>query len=258
MIAQARPPFDDANPTRKRRILGIRVDDLSWDEALTRIDGLIAERGRFVVTPNPEMLMAARRNSAARDAIERADLATADGVGLRWAGRLLRQPLREIIPGSSLVLRLAERGAPKRQRWFLLGAAPGVADEAGAMLETDYPGITIAGTHGGTARPSEDHVTRSLIADAGPIDVLLVAYGSPAQEIWLERNIEHLDVGVAVGVGGTFNFIAGHSRWPPDWVRRLQVIWLWRLVTEPWRWRRQLVLVRFVGAVVREAVREAL
>ncbi len=259
MIADYRSPFDDAHPTRRRRILGVRVDDVTWDEALEIIGAIgaagatRAEGGGYVVTPNPEMVMAARANLAVRDAIEGADLATADGVGLLWAGRRLGQPLRDVIPGSALTLRLAERGAASGQRWFLLGAGPGVAEAAGAVLAADNPGLVIAGTHGGTPNSEDDEEIRRAVQAAGHVDVLLVAYGSPAQELWLARNARQLPVGVSIGVGGTFDFIAGRSAWPPEWVRRWQLIWLWRLVREPWRWRRQVALVRFVGAVLRES-----
>lgn len=256
MIADSRPPFDDAHPTRRRRILGVRVDDVSWDEALSQIGAMaVAGGGHYVVTPNPEMVMAARADETVRDAIEAADLATADGVGLRWAGARLGQPLRAVIPGSSLTLRLAEQGARSGQRWFLLGAGPGVAKAAAQALVADHPGLRIAGTFGGTPRPEDDAAVCAVIRAAGPIDILLVAYGSPAQELWLARNARRLPIGVAIGVGGTFDFLAGKSAWPPRWVKRMGLIWLWRLVREPWRWRRQLRLVRFVGTVVRERVR---
>lgn len=252
MIADSARHQDVDRPPRRRRILGVRVDDVSWDEALQRIGGMIdsGRRGHYVVTPNPEIVMAARADPAVRDAIEGADLATADGVGLGWAGSVLGQPLRAIVPGSTLTLRLAERGAPSGQRWFLLGAGPGVAEAAGRSLVRRSPGLEIAGTYGGTPRPEDDAGALEAIRAAGPVDVLLVAYGSPSQELWLARNAGRLPVGVAIGVGGTFDFLAGRSAWPPEWVGRLRLIWLWRLAREPWRWRRQLALVGFVAAVL--------
>jgi N-acetylglucosaminyldiphosphoundecaprenol N-acetyl-beta-D-mannosaminyltransferase len=242
---------------RSRRILGIRVDDVSWAEALSLLDGFI-ESGQphIVVTPNPEIVMRARSQAALARAIERSDLALADGVGLRWAGRLLHRPIREVVPGSDLVVRLADRAA-SGQRWFLLGGAPGAAEEAGRALQRRNPGLVVAGTVDGAPDPTFDRQAIRAIQESAPVDVLLVAYGAPGQEIWMTRNQPRLRVPLAMGVGGTFNFLAGRSPVPPAFVRRANAIWLFRLVTEPWRWRRQLALVRFAAAVLAEAVRGA-
>src|SRR5512136_1798806 len=126
MIAQPGTATINDRPSIRRRILGVRVDDASWDEVVARIDGFHAVGGpHIVVTPNPEIVMRARSDADLRACIERADLAPADGVGIRWAGRLLGQPIRQVVPGSDLVVRLAARGAARGERWFLLGAAPG-------------------------------------------------------------------------------------------------------------------------------------
>jgi N-acetylglucosaminyldiphosphoundecaprenol N-acetyl-beta-D-mannosaminyltransferase len=253
MIAEARPPTTAGPPCARRRILGIRVDDVTWPQALALLDGFVASgQPHSVVTPNPEIVMAARRDAALASAIEAADLAPADGVGLRWAGRVLAQPIRQVVPGSDLVVRLAVRAAAG-QRWFLLGGAPGAAEEAGRALRLRNPGLVIAGTFGGAPEPAFDDRTVAAVLASAPVDVLLVAYGAPGQEIWITRNMEALGVPLTMGVGGTFNFLAGRSRVPPAFVRRANAIWLFRLVTEPWRWRRQLALVRFVGAVLAEA-----
>jgi N-acetylglucosaminyldiphosphoundecaprenol N-acetyl-beta-D-mannosaminyltransferase len=230
--AEAAPP--------RRHILGARIDDLDWERALAQIEGY-ARTGRphQLVTPNPELVMRARRDPAFRAVLEAADLSTCDGVGLRWAGRMLNQPLRAVIPGSELILRMAPQAAAAGRRWFLLGGAPGVAEAVGHRLEAEHPGLVIAGCHAGSPRPEYEADILAQIAAAGPVDALFVAYGSPAQELWIARNLERMDIPVAVGIGGAFNFVAGISRRPPEWVRRAGLIWLFRLVTEPWRWRRQ-------------------
>lgn len=234
----------------------MRVDDVTWDEALAIIDGFVASRApHHVVTPNPELVMLARARADFREVMARADLAPADGVGLLWAGRRLGQPLREVVPGSALIERMAARAAPRGDRWFLLGAAPGVAEAVGRILAARHPGLVIAGTHGGSPRPEDEDEIVGRIAAAGPVDALLVAYGSPAQELWIARNQPRLRVPVAAGIGGGFNFIAGRSRRPPGPVVRLNLIWLFRLVTEPWRWRRQAALARFVVLVMWTALR---
>jgi len=247
--------IDDAVPAR-RRVLGVRVDDVTWPEVLASVDAFVASGAPHqVVTPNPEMVMLARRDKDFWAILERADLAPCDGVGLCWAGRVLGQPLREVVAGSELVPRMAVEAGTKGQRWFLLGGEEGVAEKAGAALLQRSAGLEIAGTHAGSPGPEHDDAICSIIEGAAPIDVLLVAYGAPAQEKWIARNQRRLEIPVAMGVGGTFNFLSGRSPLPPPWVARANLIWLHRLATEPWRWRRQARLVPFVALVLGEALR---
>jgi N-acetylglucosaminyldiphosphoundecaprenol N-acetyl-beta-D-mannosaminyltransferase len=244
---------------RRAWILGVRVDDVTMDEAVALIMGWTGEAGaRIVVTPNPEMVMAARRDQGFRTILNGAALAVPDGVGLRWAARLLGEPLRTTVPGDALVEQLAAPAAARGQRWFLLGAAEGVAAAAGRVLAARYPGLVIAGTLAGAPEPAGDAMARAAIRAAGPVDVVLVAYGAPKQERWLVRNLSAVGVSVGIGVGGTFNFIAGYSRRPPARVQRMGLGWLFRLVTEPWRWRRQVALPRFAALVLADAVRRRL
>lgn len=229
---------------------------MTWEETLALCDTFLASgTPHQIVTPNPEFVMKARRDAGFRELIAAADLAPADGVGLLWAGRRLGQPLREVVPGSELMVRLAERWAARGARWFFLGAEEGVAEAVGRRLASTYPGLVVAGSYSGTPHAHEDDLICRRIEAAGPVDVLAVAYGAPAQERWIARNQSRLRIPIAIGVGGTFNFVAGRSRRPPEWVRRWGLIWLFRLATEPWRWKRQLVLARFVWAVLTESNR---
>lgn len=240
-------------------LLGVRVDDVTFEEALDLIESFIAAGGpHAVVTPNPEIVMAAQRDVEFRAALNASALAIPDGVGLLLGARLLGHRLRQHVRGTDLVYRLAELSAARGYRLFLLGAADGVAAAAAEALRRRYPGLQVAGAAPGSPRPEEDAAVRSLVASAGRVDVLLVAYGAPAQEKWLARNLAPLGVPVGMGVGGVFNFIAGRSPRAPLWVRRLELEWLHRLVTEPWRWRRQLALPRFALAVLAEAARRRL
>ncbi len=246
----------EAERPRRVSILGVRVDDVSWPETFAHIEAYLRSgRHHQIMTPNPEFVMLARRESRFRALLDEVDLAPADGIGLKWAAALLGDRIRELVPGSELVVRLAERGAPHGQRWFLLGAAEGVAATAGNELRRRFPGLTIAGSYSGAPGPEHDDEICARIEAAMPVDLLLVAFGAPRQDFWIARNQPRLRIPVAIGVGGTFNFIAGRSRRPPALVKRLNLIWLFRLVTEPWRWRRQLALVRFAGLVLAEALR---
>lgn len=244
-------------------VLGTRVDDVTMDEAVDCVAALIADgratgRCHVVATPNPEMVVQARRDPALAAALAAAALATPDGVGIRWAARRLGTPIRAVVPGSALTVRLAAAAAERGWRLFLLGAAEGVAERAAARLTADHPGLAIAGTFSGSPRPADAAAVQAALAAAAPVDVLLVAFGTPAQETWLTANLDTLGIPVGIGVGGTLDFVAGIAAWPPSVVQRLGLTWLWRLVRQPWRWRRQLRLVRFVGLTFAAARRRRL
>lgn len=238
---------------RSYYILGMRVDDVTFPEALELIEGYIRSGGcHRVVTPNPEFAMSAHRDAEFREVVNGSSMAIPDGIGLMLAARLAGRRFREHVRGTDLVHRTAALCARKGYRMFLLGAAPGVAEAAAARLVADNPGLQIAGTYAGAYRPEHDAETRAAIGRAGRVDVILVAYGAPNQEKWLARNQAKLGIPCGVGVGGVFNFLSGRSKRAPLWIRRLELEWLYRLATEPWRWRRQLSLLAFGAAVVWE------
>ena len=237
-------------------ILGVRVDDVTYAETLAQLRQYVASREpHYVVTPNPEFVMLAQRDAAFRAALVGAALAIPDGGGLLLAARLWGRPLREQVRGTDLVYRLAALGAREGHRWYLLGAAPGVARMAGRRLAARYPGLQIVGAAPGSPDAGDDDATRAAVRGAAPIDVLLVAYGAPAQELWMARNVRALRVPVAMGVGGVLDYIAGRAPRAPRWLREMGLEWLFRLVRYPWRWRRQLALPRFAAQVIVEAPR---
>lgn len=230
-------------------ILGVRVDDVTPDEALAAISGFVmSRRPHQVATVNPEFVMAARRHPDFKAVLAAADLCVPDGVGLLWGSWLLRQPLRTRVTGVDLVWRVAELAAERGWSVFLLGGRGGAGQQAAERLKARCPGLRIAGTYEGDrdALEAAEHVAR-----ARP-DILLVAYGAPAQELWIARHKAQLVVPVAIGVGGSFDFIAGRARRAPSWLRRLGLEWLHRLAHEPWRWRRMLALPEFAILVLRQ------
>jgi N-acetylglucosaminyldiphosphoundecaprenol N-acetyl-beta-D-mannosaminyltransferase len=232
-------------------VFGVRVDDVTFPEALALLRRFVASRApHYVVTPNPEFIMRAQRDGAFRAALNGAALAIPDGGGLLLAARLWGCPFREQVRGTDLVYQLATVGAREGQRWFLLGAAPGVAAAAGRRLMARYPGLQVVGTFAGSPHPADDAAACAAIRAAAPVDVLLVAYGAPGQELWMARNAAALDVPVAIGVGGVLDFISGRVRRAPRWVRDLGLEWLFRLLVQPRRWRRQLALPRFALRVL--------
>jgi N-acetylglucosaminyldiphosphoundecaprenol N-acetyl-beta-D-mannosaminyltransferase len=240
---------------RSVRILGVRIDDVTYEQAVALVERFVAERGpHAIATPNPEFVMLARRHPAFRAALESVALAVPDGIGLLLAARWLGRPLRQHVRGTDLVHRLAAHSVPRGWRWLLLGAAGGVASEAAAALRQAYPGLQVVGALPGSPRPADDAWVRQEIRALGPIDLALVAYGAPAQELWLQRNLEPLDLPVGIGVGGVLNFLAGRVPRAPGWVRRIELEFLYRLWVEPWRWRRQLAIPHFALLAASEAL----
>jgi N-acetylglucosaminyldiphosphoundecaprenol N-acetyl-beta-D-mannosaminyltransferase len=241
-----------ADPRASVRILNVRVDALTYDDLLRQVGVFVAQRGPHqVATVNPEFVMEARRNARFRSVLENSDLCLADGVGLLWAARLQGTPLPERVTGSDGVPLIAERAALAGWRIYLLGAAPGVAERAGEVLAQRFPGLDVAGTLAGSPSDADAPGTIACIRQALP-DILFVAYGAPAQDLWIANHGAELGVPVMMGVGGAFDHITGLRRRAPRWVQRLNLEWLYRLFTQPWRWRRQLALPRFAWAVLRE------
>ncbi|HEV2472839.1 MAG TPA: WecB/TagA/CpsF family glycosyltransferase [Chthonomonadales bacterium] len=234
----------------------MRVDAVTREQALDAIEQFAAKRRasletgdvlacQQVVTVNTEFVMEAQRNSAFREAINAAALVVADGVGIVWATRLRGTPVPERITGTDTVMDVAKRCARSGYRLYLLGAAPGVAELAAERLQAIAPGLEIAGTYAGSPAPEEeDGIVERL--NAARADVLCVAYGAPAQELWIRRNLERLPVAVAMGVGGAFDFLSGRQRRAPRIMQRLGLEWLYRLYREPWRWRRMLAIPQFM------------
>jgi len=236
-------------------VLGVRVDDVTLAEAVAISHACIRSgEPHRIVTPNAEFVMAARRRPAFRKILNDSTLAIPDGAGLLLAGRLLGTPLREQVAGTDLADRIAGLCAREGYRLFLLGAAPGVAEEAARRLEERHPGLMVAGAFAGSPDPAADETTRARLQAAGPIDALFVAYGGEKQESWIDRNQAALGIPLAIGVGGALDFISGRVPRAPRVMRRLGLDWLFRLIVEPWRWRRQLALPRFVIAVTYEGV----
>lgn len=242
-------------PRPALRILGVPIHDVTLDEALDWIAVWVAEGGvHQIATVNPEFVMTARRDLAFRAVLENADICLPDGVGITLAARYLGRSLRERVAGVDLVERLSARAAREGWRLFLLGAAPGVAERAAAVLCSRNPGLTIAGTYAGSPRVEEEDEIVRRVREAGA-DILLVAYGAPAQDLWLARNLARTGARVGAGVGGALDYIAGVVPRAPRWMRRVGLEWLYRLIRQPWRWRRQRVLPLYALLILRERFR---
>lgn len=203
-----------------------------------------------IATVNPEFIMTAQRDVEFRRILNQADLCLPDGVGLLLAGRWLGRPFPERVAGSDFVYLLAQLAARNGWRLFLLGAAPGVAEEAAAVFQQRFPELNIAGTHGGSPDPAENEAIVARINESRA-GLLYVAFGAPSQDKWISRNRETLSsVRVALGVGGSLDFVTGRATRAPRWIQDIGLEWLHRLVKEPWRWRRMLALPEFGARIL--------
>lgn len=218
---------------------------LEWIEA-----AIEARTPRQICTANPEFIITAQEDAEFKAILNGADLVIPDGVGLLWAARRLGKFLPERVAGSDLVVRLAERGAQRGWRVFFLGAAEGVAARAAEILQTRYSSFNCVGTFSGSPRAEDEAEILSRVQAAQP-DILLVAFGHPQQDKWIARLREKLNVPVSMGVGGSFDFIAGVVPRAPLWLQRLNLEWLYRLWRQPWRAKRIFnAVVRFPLAVL--------
>jgi len=235
-------------------LLGIRVDDVTFDEMLARMGAYIADgKPHQICTVNPEFLMLAQRDPEFRQILAHSDLNIPDGGFLLWAARRKGGRLRQRVTGSDGLPMFAERAASKGYRLYFLGAAAGIAERAAQVLRQRYPALQVVGTFAGSPSPADEDAIVARIRAARP-DALFVAYGAPQQDKWLARNAARLGVPLQMGVGGTFDFIAGIVPRAPAWMRRLGLEWLHRLLLQPWRWRRQLAIWQFAWLTVRGRV----
>jgi N-acetylglucosaminyldiphosphoundecaprenol N-acetyl-beta-D-mannosaminyltransferase len=242
--------MSDLQPISSISILGVPVHDVTTEDTLVLMDQFVREGGPHqVCTVNPEFIMTAQRDAEFKRILTRAALNIPDGVGVLWAARRLGHPLRERVAGSDLVAQIADRARTAGWHIFLLGAAEGVADCAADILRRRFPQTSIVGTYAGSPQPGEEAGIAARVRSSGA-NVLLVAYGAPKQDKWIARNIAHTGAAVAIGIGGSLDFIAGTQKRAPRALQRVGLEWLYRLVREPWRWRRQLALPKFVWAVL--------
>ncbi len=226
-------------------LLGVPIDAVTSGEAVARLHQLLNEPGsHHVMTPNSEMLVESVHNIPFRETLYVASMNLPDSAGLLWAARMTGQSLPERVTGVDTVEALCatlDSATPV----FLLGAAPGVAAKTAIILQSKNPRLVIAGTFSGSPRSEEAVEIIRLINAAGP-RLLLVAFGAPAQDLWIAEHLMHCKtVRVAMGVGGTFDFITGVQKRAPAILRQMGLEWLWRVVREPKRigriWRAVVV-----------------
>lgn len=237
-------------------ILDCAVDQVGQEKALQAAVGLIERRRNSrVITLNVEMVYQARNSPELKNMLAEAELVVPDGIGIVWAGRRQGLDLPERVAGIDLMTSLCQEAARRSWRVFLLGAAPGVAERAARNLQRQYPGLQIAGVRDGYFAPEdEDRLVRE-IRDLSP-DLLLAGLGVPKQEFFLARHGVEMGVPLSMGVGGSFDVLSGNKQRAPRWIIGLHLEWLYRLLQEPSRLKRQMVLPRFAWMVLRQRRRK--
>jgi len=231
-------------------ILGCRLDLLDQDDATEAILCFAREgAGARVVTLGTEMVVYAQRDPAFREVINSSALSLCDTIGILTVARRRGARLEERVTGVELMERLCQRAAAEALPVFLFGGAEGVAADAAAILEVSFPGLIVAGTRNGFYTSEEEPAIVETIRASGA-QILFVGLGSPRQEMWLARNLAATGCGAGIGVGGSFDVISGRVKRAPMIWRQLGIEWLYRLIREPQRLRRQLALPYFVWLVV--------
>lgn len=259
----------------KIKDLILQIESLNSNQVLEYLVKKAEKSGRrtFVVTINPELVMLAKTSSEYEKVLKFSDLTVADGIGIIWAGKIFGKKFPERIHGVDLVEKLSEAVSNKPITVGLVGGRENVAQLSAECLKSKYPNLKIAFAMeempGLEADINDELRIKNKDLRKGPnqsskivnrkssiinpsCDILFVAFGSPKQELWIYKHLDQIDTKVAIGVGGAFDFISGRVSRAPVWVRKIGMEWLFRLIIQPWRIKRQLALPRFVLLVLKE------
>ncbi len=227
-------------------ILGTKIARMTMAEVLDWVRMMVEQgKPRHIVTANAEILHKAWKDKKFFHIINKADLITADGSGVIWAARFLGKPLPERVTGIDLVHKIFSVAENKGWRIYFLGATEKVVEKAVLNTLSRHPLLQVAGYHNGYYAPEETAGVVAKIAQEAP-DILLVGMGAPRQEYFIQEHLRDLKATVAIGVGGSFDVLAGVMKRAPRWMQRLGLEWLYRLWQEPGRYKRMLALPLFV------------
>jgi N-acetylglucosaminyldiphosphoundecaprenol N-acetyl-beta-D-mannosaminyltransferase len=230
-------------------ICGLRLARIGRQDAVCWLrQRLRSGRSHLIVTLDASGVVIAQDDAEYRQIVNSADLVTPDSTGILWAASRHGVPLLERVCGIDLIGDIAAVCAETGRSIYLLGSRPGVAGEAATALAASYPGLRLAGAHHGYFGAAEGAAIVEMVQSSKP-DVVFIGMGIPRQEKWARRHLAELGASVVMGVGGSFEVIAGRRRRAPLWMRRHGLEWLWRLGSDPRKIRKNLMLFRFVAAV---------
>jgi len=229
----------------KKDILGVKIDDLNMAETLSVVEKWIWNPGpHYIVTPNPEFVIAAQTDQLFKKILNSADLAIPDGVGLKLSG------VKNTVSGTDLMKELVRLSAEKGFTVGFLGGKDGVAKKCAECLLRKYPNLKISYVSSGGIVDKNGNPSQTTNYKLPPTDLLFVAFGHIKQEKWIASNLENIPVKLAMGVGGAFDYLSGSVPRAPEWIRRLGFEWLFRLIVQPWRIRRQIALLKYLWLIM--------
>lgn len=263
-------------------ILSVKIDNVNLDEAVKKLDSLLTQKKPAIIcTPNTEFIVTALKDADFKNILnKKSDLNIPDGFGLLWAAKfntlkcinlpilreislivlwvlsimlipllpaLYKNPIRERVAGSDFVRSLAKYAAKNKLRIFLLGGAPTIAERTALQLQTEIPDLRVAGVDSSKSTETVK-IIETIIKSKS--EILLTAFGAPKQEKWLVENLSKTNCKIGIGIGGSFDFIAGVKKRAPLWMQKMGLEWLFRLVKEPSRIRRQLALPEFMWLIL--------
>lgn len=229
----------------KTNILNVMFDSVTRGNILTILTERInANKKTFLVTANPEIVMHANDDDDYLQIIKEADFVIADGIGIIIGSKIIGQPLPERIPGFELMQDLLKKGHEEGWSAYFLGAKREVVETAVANIHRQYPNLTISGFHDGYFDWDSDEIPNEIIKTQP--DLIFVALGLPRQEKFIAKHLPAFEKGLFIGVGGSFDVLAGAVKRAPVFWQKLNLEWLYRLMKQPSRWRRMLALPAFV------------
>lgn len=244
----------------KNQLLGISIQPLTKKEILEKIKKyiLLTESFAHVVSLNPENVVLANEAKDFMEVIRAAQIRIIDGVGIVLAGQILNIDVGERLTGVDLMSDLVKEASRMRLRVVLIGGEANLAERLADCYNRAYPEAKFIGLQAikkiKNPKKEEEDKLFSIVAEYKP-HLLFAAFGSPDQELWLYRNRAYLKGVVCMGVGGAFEFLGHEIRRAPARIRIIGLEWLFRLILQPWRWRRQLRLIKFMWLVVKERLR---
>lgn len=233
-------------------ILDVNIDRVSMDEAVKRVESFLeSDKFNMVFTPNAEIVMAARKDSFLMKLLNDADLVIPDGVGVVLASKINGTPVKEKVAGFELLKNLLMESDKKGYKIYFFGGKPGIADKAIHNVKKDYKNINFVGSRNGYFKDKDE---QTIIDDINKsnADILFVALGAPRQEYWIYKNRDKIKIKVAIGVGGSFDILAGEAKRAPKIFIKLGLEWFYRLLKEPWRYKRMMELPKFAMCVIKE------
>ena len=226
----------------KKNVLGVKIDDVAISEVLELVGKWLKGGGKhYIVTPNPEIVVMSQKDEELKKIINNAELAIPDGIGLKISG-----DIENTTPGIDVLESLVEMAADWGATVGFLGGRGDVAKRTAECLKLKYPNLKVVFAESG----GEINKGGNL-GNLGKMDLLFVAFGPPKQEKWIAKNLDKIPVKVAMGVGGAFDYLSGRVPRAPIWIRSIGFEWLFRLVMQPWRIKRQLNLIKYIWLLLK-------